>query len=172
MKTAKESKARKEIKYMYKQLREALKILEGEGLVAFTANRGAMITKLSAIEALNIFEIRIMLECDALSASMPYFDDVHLSKLYQILEKEALCDDPKLYNELNTEFHALLYEKANNPKLLELIKLLHNNVGRYLVFYLNEMAFKEQSHYEHLQLLTACQKIGRAACREIVLSLV
>ena len=149
-------------------LREALKILEGEGLVAFTTNRGAIITKLSATEALNIFEIRIMLECGALSASMPYFDETHLSKLHQVLEKEASCDDTKLYNELNTEFHALLYEKANNPKLLELIKLLHNNVGRYLVFYLNEMSFKEQSHYEHLQLLTACQNKDTAAAKRLL----
>ena len=36
-------------------------------------------------------------------------------------------------------------------------QMLHVNVGRYLVLYLNRMAFQMQSQAEHYALLTACQ---------------
>ena len=48
-------------------VREALKILEGEGLVEFLPNHGAAVAKLSSQEALDIFAIRVLLETQALA---------------------------------------------------------------------------------------------------------
>ena len=149
-------------------LREALKILEGEDLVSFLPNRGALITKLSAEEALNIFDIRIMLETGALGLAIPKLTDDHLKRAKALLDEEAHCDDPIQYNRINSEFHELLYEASDNVQLLDIIRTLHNNVGRYLVFYLDKMQFKEQSHREHKEILKACKEKDTTGAKRLL----
>lgn len=149
-------------------LREALKILEGEGLVSFLTNHGAMVTVLSSQEALDIFAIRIMLETGALALSIPKLDDRTLERASALLEEEGICNDPARYNQINAQFHELLYEASGNIRLLDIIHLLHNNVGRYLVFYLDKMNFKDQSHAEHMQLLEACRKKDTNTAKKVL----
>ncbi len=138
-------------------IREALKILEGEGLVEFLPNHGAAVAKLSSEEALDIFAIRVLLETEALALSIPQLTAEDYQQLEAVLAEEETCTEPQRYNELNSLFHEYLYKYCANKRLNDLIRLQHNNVGRYLVFYLDKMAFKDQSHKEHLQLLEACK---------------
>lgn len=138
-------------------VREALKILAGEGLVEFTANKGATIARLSAEEALDIFAIRILLETEALALSVPYLTEDDFIYLSDLVEQETKCEDPKYYNEINKLFHATLYKYCSNRYLNELIEQQHNIVGRYLVFYLDRLDFKVQSNNEHRAILEACQ---------------
>lgn len=149
-------------------LREALKILEGEGLVVFLANHGAMITQLSAQEALDIFEIRIILETGALTRAIPKLDSGRLDRAAALLEEELACSDPSRYNQINAQFHELLYEAAANDRLLDMIHMLHNNISRYMVFYLDKMAFKEQSHAEHQKILAACRQGDKATAKRLL----
>lgn len=139
-------------------LREALKILEGEKLVRFLPNHGAEVIRLTAEEALEIYEIRMMLETGILALSIPKLKEEDFLRAEKILEEEASCHDPARYNEINSLFHEYLYEPAGNLRLLDMIHLLHNNVARYLVFYLDKMDFKDFSHSEHTALLAACRE--------------
>ena len=138
-------------------IREALKILEGEGLVEFLPNHGAAVAKLSSKEALDIFAIRVLLETEALALSVPRLTAEDYQELEAVLVEEGTCTEPQRYNELNSLFHEHLYKYCTNKRLNDLIRLQHNNVGRYLVFYLDKMEFKQQSDREHLQLLEACK---------------
>ena len=149
-------------------IREALKILEGEGLVEFLSNHGAAVAKLSSEEALDIFAIRVLLETEALALSIPQLTAEDYQKLEAILAEEAICKEPQRYNELNSLFHESLYKYCTNQRLNDLIRLQHNNVGRYLVFYLDKMEFKEQSHKEHLQLLEVCKAKDIAKARRLL----
>ena len=149
-------------------IREALKILEGEGLVEFLPNHGAAVAKLSSQEALDIFAIRVLLETEALALSIPQLTAEDNQKLEAILAEEELCTEPQRYNELNSLFHESLYKYCTNQRLNNLIRLQHNNVGRYLVFYLDKMEFKEQSHKEHLQLLEVCKAKDIAKARRLL----
>lgn len=149
-------------------VREALKILEGEGLVEFLPNHGAAVAKLSSQEAMDIFSIRVLLETEALALSIPSLQAEDYQKLDIILGEEELCTEPQRYNELNSFFHESLYKYCTNKRLNDLIRLQHNNVGRYLVFYLDKMEFKEQSHKEHLQLLEACKAKDIAKAKRVL----
>ncbi len=149
-------------------IREALKILGGEGLVEFLPNHGAAVAKLSYQEALDIFDIRVLLETEALALSIPHLTDEDCRKIGEILAEEETCSEPQRYNELNSLFHEYLYKYCVNEKLNELIKLQHNNVGRYLVFYLDKMEFKGQSHEEHLQIFAACRDKNAKAAKRLL----
>lgn len=148
----------KQYKVSIGAIREALKVLAGEGLVEFTANRGAAVAELAGEEALDIFAIRILLETEALALSAPHLTAEDFVYLDELVRREAECTLPQQYNELNTLFHTTLYKYCNNRYLTGLIELQHNIVGRYLVFYLDKMQFKEQSNLEHQKILAACRE--------------
>lgn len=148
--------------------REGLKILEGEGLVRFMPNRGAMVTELSSEAALEIYQIRIFLEMGALELAIPKMDKAVINKAAEYLEAEKDCTDPAYYNEINSLFHECLYESAQNDRLLDMIRVLHNNVARYLILYLGEMNYREFSHGEHEALLKACEEKNTAKAKRIL----
>nr|NSL47705.1 GntR family transcriptional regulator [Dendrosporobacter quercicolus DSM 1736] len=137
-------------------VREALKNLEAEGLVKFSPNRGVAVTALSAAEAREIFEIRLFLESGALELSIPYLQSADLTKAGQILQQADCAPASSDCGGLNWQFHQVLYQGADRPRLLSMIQILHNNVERYMRLYLATMNFHEQSQQEHRELLAAC----------------
>ena len=66
-------------------------------------------------------------------------------------------DDSMKWSELNWEFHASLYQPAKMPHLLSTIEMLHVNVGRDIVLYLDKMEFQNKSQSEHCTILDACK---------------
>lgn len=137
-------------------LREALKSLEGEGLVRFYPNRGAVVSELSAAEAQEIFDIRIFLEAGALELAIPSLTGADLAAAAAILQKADAETRCKRWSELNWQFHQTLYRPASRPQLLALIQNLHNNVERYMCLYLSTMHYQTKSQAEHRALLNAC----------------
>lgn len=145
-------------------LREALKSLEAEGLVRFYPNRGAVVTELSADEAQEIFDIRLYLELGALELAIPNLTLADLAEADKILQQADDESNSQHWGELNWRFHEMLYRAANKPKLLSLIRNMHNNVERYMRLYLSTMHYQTKSQTEHRALLEACtQKDIKAA---------
>ena len=60
-------------------LREALKILEGEGQVTYVAHRGYFVTELSLSDLIEVYRIREILEAEAVSIAVPQMtaEDIH-----------------------------------------------------------------------------------------------
>lgn len=149
-------------------LREALKTLEGEGFVEFIANKGAFVKRLSAKEAQEIFAVRVILETEALLASLPQLAEKDFFMLENILDEEEFCNDPIRYNDINFRFHSLLYRYCDNERLLRLIKQLNDQVSRYMTIYLDNMLYKDDSQSEHRQLLAACETKDKKAAKAIL----
>ena len=149
-------------------VREALKTLEGEGFVEFVPNSGVYVKCLSSQEALELFDVRYLLEAEALSRSLPGLTEADFFLLDGILDEEEFCSDPLLYNELNIKLHSFLYQHCGNSKLLETINQLNNQVSRYMIFYLNNMLHKKDSQEEHRLLVEACRKQDKKAAKAIL----
>ncbi len=138
-------------------LREALYQLKSEGLVTFQNNRGSIVSSLSASEVEEIYTMRIVLETMATERSIPNLQTQDLIAAESYLRLIDASNDPLEWSEYNWQFHASLYKAADMPKLLEILALLHNNVARYLLLYLNDMDFQATSQQEHWALLDACR---------------
>lgn len=149
-------------------LREALKALEGEGFIEFIPNKGAYVKQLAAQEALDIFDVRLLLETEALARSLPLLTENDFFLLEGLLDEEEFCFDPVRYNDLNLQFHTNLYKHCGNAKLLDSIYQLHNQVSRYMTVYLRDMSQKEVSQKEHRALLDACRKQDKRAAKAIL----
>ena len=137
-------------------VREALYQLKTEGLVSFKNNRGSTVSSLSRSEVEEIYIMRIALEEIALKRAIPKLQPENLVTAESTLKLLDASSNHLHWPALNWKFHASLYKAANMPKLLETVSILHNNVSRYLLLYLKNMAFQQTSQQEHWDLLEAC----------------
>lgn len=143
-------------------VREALRQLEAEGLVRLRPYRGFEVSELSPEEVEELYEIRIPLECQALRLALPHLTEEDVRKAEQVLDAIDAADDPSVWSELNTEFHAVLYAPSRRQRLLNLIRTLRTNVDRYLRLYISVMQRKQFSQREHRRILDAVRKRDEA----------
>ncbi|MGG6897264.1 GntR family transcriptional regulator [Rhizobium sp. BR 315] len=138
-------------------VREALKRLEAEGLVEFHRNKGAIVTTVSEPEIVQIFEVRAILESNALKLSIPFMTEKTFEKA------EAYCDafaqeaDVARWSELNWQFHSCLYEDAQRPYLVSTIRSINDRLERYLRIQLTLSHGLETADREHRELLALCR---------------
>ena len=138
-------------------VREALFVLQSEGLVEFSSGRGAMVSRLSPADANEIYVMRIALEQVALRTAIPNLEPSDFIKAEAALKQIDAGPNPKDWGALNWEFHTTLYKPAGMPILLDTLKLWQSNVARYFFVY-QKPGFREQSNQEHWAILEACQQ--------------
>lgn len=150
-------------------VREALRQLEGEGLVTFYPNRGAVVSHLSAAELAEISDMRIALEVLAMRTAMPHLSEDVLQRAEKILDEIDEESDPvRHWTENNWKFHSTLYGPAQRPLLLKTLKSLHNNVARYLRLHVSLLHYKEKGQEEHRQILDACRRRDAEAAEALL----
>jgi|GEM_PF-22711 len=138
-------------------VREALKRLEAEGLVDFHRNRGALVTKISEPELAQMFEVRVLLEVKAIRLAVPNMTEETFLKAEGICAEFIGEDDIGRWAELNWALHACLYEPAQRPFLIGLIRSIHDKVERYLRMQMSLSAGKDRADHEHRDIVTACR---------------
>ncbi|MEU2205194.1 GntR family transcriptional regulator [Microbacterium oleivorans] len=106
-------------------VREAIRQLEAEGLVTFERNVGARVSMVDdtqyrfSMQALSILEGT----ATALAARRLTADDLRLARETNERMIQSLSDfDPHSFTRLNQVFHATLYAKCANPRMLELVE--------------------------------------------------
>lgn len=105
-------------------VREALRLLEGEGLVQLQLHRGALVTAHSPEEIGELFDLRAMLERDLMERAVPRTTAADLARSEELLHRvEAVYaeGDAHARGALNTEFHRSLYLPARREQTLALL---------------------------------------------------
>lgn len=140
-------------------VREALRQLEGEGLVIVHPHRGAVVAVLSAEELQELCEIRSALETTALRRALTRMDDETVQRAEEILaETDRATNVLDVWSKNNWRFHATLYRPAQRPRLLAMIKTLHDTIDRYLRLHVSILNYKDRGQAEHWALLDACRR--------------
>ncbi|MGQ0848578.1 MAG: GntR family transcriptional regulator [Actinomycetota bacterium] len=104
-------------------VREALATLETEGFVDLVPRRGASVAMISAEEAVELFEVRSMLEGLAARLAARRRVQVHLDTLKEIISegrKAVRAGDRAAMPRLHQMFHVALAEASGNGYLYEL----------------------------------------------------
>ena len=138
-------------------VREALKRLEAEGLVMFQRNRGAMVTRISEAELAQMFEVRMLLEDKLLRLAIPNMTEETFARAERICQEFVGEDDVGRWAELNWELHACLYEPAQRPFMISLIRSVIDKLERYLRMQMSLSAGKHRADHEHREILDACR---------------
>ncbi|BCH67962.1 MULTISPECIES: GntR family transcriptional regulator [Rhizobium/Agrobacterium group] len=139
-------------------VREALKRLEAEGLVEFQRNRGAVVKSVSEPEIAQIFEVRAMLESNAIKLSVPRMTARTFDRAEEYCNAFAQETNVARWAELNWQFHSCLYEDADRSFLLNLIRSVNDRIERYLRIQLTLSGGTGLDDREHRQILAACRK--------------
>jgi len=135
-------------------LREALRILEGEGRVTHVPHKGYLVAELSMEELREIYRIRGMLESEVIRAAIPRLTDVDIDEMRGLLEKMTARDgDTDL--ETHSAFHFLLLEAAGLRHFLHYIRLLWAATSPYHTMHRLDPEMRVESHREHRELLEA-----------------
>lgn len=114
-------------------VRSALIQLEADGLVEFQDRRGAMVKSLSAAQAREVYDIRALLEIEALRLSMAAMTDRRLARLRELGQIADQQAEGAAFVEARTALYAELYDAERHPVLWEMIEQLRLKVGRYVL---------------------------------------
>lgn len=149
-------------------VREALRQLEGEGLIELQANKGAVVKGLSIDDVLELLDIRIALECRALKLAIPNMAIEDLDLAEEILSEYDAAPDPAAWGEMNWRFHWTLYSPCNRPKLLSMIEANYGHVSLFTRRQVSMATGKTKPQQDHAELLRLCKE-GEAEAAVILL---
>ncbi|MHB8299784.1 MAG: GntR family transcriptional regulator [Dermatophilaceae bacterium] len=153
-------------------LREALKILEGEGQVTYVAHRGYFVTDLSLSDLLEVYRIREILEAEAVSVAVPQMTPENIDRLEEAehdVRAAADIADVVAMTSANRRLHFAILDACALPRLVWLIGLLWDATEVYRAVYYNEAHNREIVDSEH-RALVAAVRAGDAATALAVLT--
>lgn len=142
-------------------LREALKILEGEGQVTYHPHRGYFVAELSATDLSEVYRIRQLLEDEAVSIAIPNLTDADVAAIEQAMlavEAAGEAGDITAMTASNRDFHFRLIERADMPRLSRLIRQLWDATDAYRAVYFAEPVNRIQVDREHRQIMEAIRE--------------
>ncbi len=140
-------------------VREALSDLADEGLVTIFPHRGAIVTRLSPEDLLDIYEIRATLESMAARIAVPNINEEILSSLQSIVEQiDNHPGELVTLVKLNHDFHLTLYSASGRHHLCELTKILRYRTQHYLHAYISDLGGMPQAQIEHRVIIDACKR--------------
>ncbi|WP_210413857.1 GntR family transcriptional regulator [Luteithermobacter gelatinilyticus] len=143
-------------------VREALVKLESEGLIEIIPHKGGVVRRLSLEEATELFDLRILIECDLLKKSLPHmrpedFDEAEIA-LAKFDKVVVSLDNIDHWTRLNWEYHYQFYKAAKRPYTIKTLQTLHGNTDRYIRQQLLKEGAPERAHEEHAALLELGRK--------------
>jgi DNA-binding GntR family transcriptional regulator len=101
-------------------LREAMRVLEQEGLIVQTPRRGAVVTPLTLHDVYEIFTLREELETAAIALGVPVRSPERLDRCrraVEALEQAAREEDPARVTALGFDFHVAVVGLAGHRRL-------------------------------------------------------
>lgn len=139
-------------------LREALKVLEGEGQVGYAAHRGYVVAELSVDDLVEVYRMRELLEAEAIRAAVLHVtDDLVAAMRAAAAEVDAAgrADDVAEITAANRRLHFLLFDAAGMPRLARTLRQLWDATDVYRSVYFAGKANRERVHHEHDALVDA-----------------
>lgn len=147
-----ESKLAEELGVSRTPIREAIRLLELEGLVETTPNKGAVVLGVSHKDVEDIYAIRILIEGLAArwaAQNMDSNEKKELQKIIDLMEFYASKGDLDELAELDNRFHHIIYE-ASRSKILKLtLSNLHEYVQQARLHSLKVPQRLDQTIAEH-----------------------
>ena len=112
-------------------VREALRMLDAEGLVTLVANSGAWVTRLSLAECVETYLIRERLEPLLLRTSLPRLDAAVLDRMSELAAEMEASSGVDAFMRADREFHLSSYSGAVSGEMREIIHRMWNTTQHY-----------------------------------------
>lgn len=139
-------------------VREAIRKLELEGLVAMIPRKGAYVAGLSLKDIIDVFEIRGALEGLAAELAAERITSEELEELERYLVKIADDIDKGDLERVvatDTDFHSILYQASRNQRLSQIINNLREQIQRFRTTSLSYPGRMKIALEEHRKIVEA-----------------
>jgi DNA-binding GntR family transcriptional regulator len=150
-------------------LREALKVLETEGVLSHSPNRGYFVTRLSADDLHQIYMMRELLE-SALLQSIKWPSKAALKAITRtndLMKKAIDAGDLPAIVARNREFHYQIFELSPFNLIRKEVERLWYLSEPYRVVYLYDQAARERILRDHQMVLDALEQRDPARLVEV-----
>lgn len=141
-------------------IREAIRMLELEGLAVTIPRRGAEVARMTEKDMEDVLQIRkaldklaVQLACDKMTIEQLR----QLKRAVKNFEESTKLRDVRKVAQADVEFHDIIYRSTGNPKLINMLSNLREQMYRYRVEHLKDdrtypMLIKEhQEIYDGLE---------------------
>jgi len=139
-------------------IREALLMLENDGLVETKANRWTLVAPIDLSKAEETYVIVSTLECLALRLAINSFTDADVQELEKLNENlNDLIDNGDRISALEADnaFHNKMIRMAKNEELQKLLVNLKLKIQRIESHYFSQKEFLQTAYIEHNQIIEA-----------------
>ncbi len=134
-------------------IREAIRMLEQEGLAITIPRKGAEVARMTEKDVDDVLQIRCALEELAVTLACKNISQDEMDKLRAAADRfreitETSTDIPAIA-ETDESFHDVIYNASENPKLLNMLNNLREQMYRYRVEYLKDPSVYPRLIDEH-----------------------
>ena len=149
-------------------VREALRLLQAEGLVESVRNKGARVAPISLAETIDVYRLRLVLETAAMKLAFPQIDDLLIDSLVDCQRdmRKIFATDRAQYLALHQKLHFAIYARSGSKWTMRLLGLVWSHSDRW-----RRMALPDDVNAEtedHGPILSALKTRDlRAACRAL-----
>ena len=150
-------------------VREAIHMLEHEGLVVMAPRRGAQVAEMTEKDLQDVLEVRDALDALAISAAARNMTEEKITALQQAMERfERAVRQGKTREiaEADEDFHNVIYEAAGNPRLSAIVQNLKEQMYRYRFGYIKDIADYQKLTEEHRNILEGLRRQDTDYARE------
>ncbi len=142
-------------------IREAIRMLEQEGLAVTIPRKGAQVAKMTEKDLQDVLEIRDSLDELAVSMACERMTEdqlVELKKAMKDFELATKSHDARKICEADEDFHNVIYQMADNPKLENIVLNLREQMYRYRYEYIKGTESNQQLIEEHASIIEGFER--------------
>lgn len=147
-------------------VRDALRILEGEGQVTYQPHHGYFVTVLDIDELTENYRIRRLLESDAATVALKLITDDEVEEMARaaaLIEKASADGDLIEMSSANRHFHFTLLEASRMQRMVKIIAQLWDATEPYRSVYYTDIDHRNRVNEEHRAILEAVRARDRRA---------
>ena len=151
-------------------IREAIRILEQEGLVVMIPRRGTYVADMSLKDVTEVFELRSILEELAAELAAERITNEEIEALEQhLVEIRNHMNEKNLDKVVQADilFHEILYKASRNDRLVEMIHNLREQTLRFRTLSMSQTGRLAKTWDEHRQLVEAISDRDVERARQI-----
>ena len=150
-------------------VREALRDLATEGLIHLDAHRGAVVRETSLDEVLEIYDLRLLLEPEAVRRAAERIEADQLTALEGLQRRMDEELDPVQWVQLNRDFHRGLVGASRSRRLAGTLQHLEDVAAVYVGLALRAAGDHfARGNADHHELIEACRRRDGDAAAAII----
>ena len=151
-------------------IREAIRILEQEGLIVMIPRRGTYVADMSLKDVTEVFELHSILEELAAELAAERITNEEIEALEQhLVEIGNYMNENNLDKVVQADilFHEILYKASRNDRLVEMINNLREQTLRFRTLSMSQTGRLAKTWDEHRQLVEAISDRDVERARQI-----